>query len=165
VTSSASSNVTVPIVTAVSSGGFALLGVGVSSWWSGRREKARFRTESVLELAGMERLIWGEDWIELQAHLQRQQARLAIGGVPEDLIQSFRTISIACWRDLQANIVGSGGQEPGIDTKLLGVREAVHCAIRMYLLREGHRSGRRESRSAALARVRIVQQRAWLSDA
>lgn len=151
-----SSDVTVAIVTAVSSGGFALLGVGFSSFWSNRHEKSRFRTESVLELAGMERLIWGEDWTELQVYLQRQQARLAIGGVPEDLIQAFHDISIACWRDLQTSIVNSGGEQPGISSNLLRAREAVHLAVRMYLIGEQSRRDRHDARLAALEQVVAV---------
>jgi hypothetical protein len=132
-------NVTFAVITGISSGGFALLGVGLNSWWSGRREKAAFR---VLELAGMERLIWGENWTELQAHLQRQQARMAIGGVPPDLIQIFHDISVACWRDLQATIELSAGEQRGIGTKLLEARELVHQAVRMCLLRDGWRRSR-----------------------
>ena len=39
-------------------------------------------SETALELAGMERLVWGDDWTELEAHLQREEARLAIARVP-----------------------------------------------------------------------------------
>ncbi|HKT83456.1 MAG TPA: hypothetical protein VJQ84_06425 [Solirubrobacterales bacterium] len=97
----------------------------------------------------MERLIWGGDWIELKAHLQRQEARLAVAGVPAELIQAFRSISIACWEDLQRTTERSSGQNPGISKGLLDAREAVHDAARGYLLCRGSRV----SRAAASARA------------
>jgi hypothetical protein len=48
------------------------------------QEQARaFRIEAALELAGMERLVWGDDWIELQVYLQRQQSRMAAVGLAQ----------------------------------------------------------------------------------
>jgi hypothetical protein len=145
-------------ITSLSSGGFALLGVGVSNWMAARRERATFRTETVLELAGMERLVWGEDWVELQAHLQRQEARLAVGGVPDDLVQAFHDISLACWHNLQESIERSAGQEPGIRTQLLDARQLVHRAARAYLLRDEKRSVQAELRREAVTTTRSVLQ-------
>jgi hypothetical protein len=119
------------------SGGFALAGVGVNSWIATRREHAGFGRETALELAGMERLVWGDDWIELTTNLERQEARWAVAGVPADLILDFRTISISCWQDLQRTVERSAGQHAGIGKGLLEARQAVHQAALAYLLKNG----------------------------
>jgi hypothetical protein len=82
----------------------------------------------------MERHVWGTDWIELQAHLQRQEARLVVARVPQDLVEAFRTISEACWKDLQRSIEASDGEHPGIKLALLEARRSVHRAVNGYLL-------------------------------
>jgi hypothetical protein len=101
----------------------------------------------------MERLVWGDDWIELNAHLQRQEARWAVAGVPADLIQAFHAISVACWQDLQATVERSGGEHPGISKRLLEAREAVHEGARAYLLRQGSRASRDALRARATKAV------------
>jgi hypothetical protein len=73
------------LIAGLLSGGFALGGVIATLWWQARREDARFRTETALELAELERLVWGDDWVILWVALQRQDARLAVARVPDDL--------------------------------------------------------------------------------
>ena len=95
----------------------------------------------------MERQIWGSDWVELQSHLQRQEARMAVAGVPATLVDAFRNVSTECWRDLQRSIEISDGEQPGISSSLLDERQTIHRAIRAHLL------GEREA--AALTRVAL----------
>ena len=130
------SEIGVVIVSSIASGGFALLGVGLSDRRARRRARDEFRTETALELAGMERHIWETNWIELQVQLQRQEARLAVAGVPDDLVQALRAVSERCWSDLQDHIERSGGDEPGITSRLIEAYRAVHRAIRAYLIKE-----------------------------
>lgn len=143
-----SSQVLIPVATGLLAGGFALLGVFVSNWTAARRERATFRTETALELPHMERLVWGDDWVELSAHLQRQEARLAVAGVPHDLVEAFREISKACWRDQRESLERSDGEQ-GMSLALVHPREHVHRAINAYLLRQdGRRSRERLRRNA-----------------
>ena len=81
----------VAIVSSVAAGGFALLGAGAGDWRARRREKQSFKTESALELAGMERHVWGDDWVELRAHIERQTARMAVAGVPSESSRRSKT--------------------------------------------------------------------------
>jgi hypothetical protein len=136
------SNSAVAIIAGALSGGFALAGVGVSNWLAGRRERAAFRRETALELAGMERLVWGESWVELEAHLQRQEVRLAEGNVPSGLIRDFHDISVGAWRDRKQTIRESGGERQGMGSEFIDARRAVHEAARAYLLGNGSRASR-----------------------
>lgn len=138
------------------SGGFALAGVGLSNWTSARREHRVFGRETALELAGMERLVWGDSWIELKAHLQRQEDRLAVAGLPDDLIDDFRAISIACWRDQHESGEHSGGEHRGMSKRLVEARQAVHGAARAELLRRGSRRSRRTLRAEASTLVQTA---------
>jgi hypothetical protein len=63
--------------------------------------------------------------VELQAHLQRQEARFAVTEVPDDPVQAFHDISLACpcWRDLQEGIERSPGEQRSIRTELLDARQ------------------------------------------
>jgi hypothetical protein len=144
------------VVTSVASGGFALLGVGVTNLTTARREQARFRTETALELASLERLIWGEEWVDLEVQLQQQAARLSVAGVPDDLSEVLREISLACWRDGRASFEQSGGEYGGIALRLNEARRHVDRAVRAYLLRKGRRSTRDKDRRAAVAAVQSV---------
>jgi hypothetical protein len=94
----------VAIVCSVAAGGFARLGAGAGDWRARRREKQSFKTETALELAGMERHVWGDDWVELRAHIERQTARMAVAGVTSELVAAFEDISHACWRDRRDHI-------------------------------------------------------------
>jgi hypothetical protein len=151
-----SSNVEIAIVSGLLSGGFAVLGGAITTLTASRREVRNFRTETALELAGMERFVWGNSWTELEAHLERQQARLTVAGVPEDLVTAFQSISLACWRDLRDSRELSGGEDSGIAKELLEARREVHRAIRAHLLREKQRSSRDDLRRAATTRVETV---------
>jgi hypothetical protein len=102
-----------------------------SNWTAARRERTRFRTETALELAEMERTVWGDNWIELNVDLQRLEARLAVAGVPDDLVQAFHDISVRCWRDLQEDI-DMDAEQPGINKEFLDARRLVHAAARAY---------------------------------
>jgi hypothetical protein len=51
----------VAIVSSLAAGGFALLGASVGDWRTRHRDRANFRTETALELAGMERHVRGDD--------------------------------------------------------------------------------------------------------
>lgn len=136
------SDASLALISGILSGGFALAGVGLSNLLSTRRGRSTFGQETALELAGMERLVWGDSWIELTTHLQRQEARWAITGVPERLIHDFHRISIACWEDLQKTVERSAGEHPGIGKSLLDARQAVHEAARAHLLRSGTQASR-----------------------
>ena len=131
----------VAIVSSLAAGGFALLGTGAADWRARRRDKANFKTETALELAGMERHVWGDDWVELRAHLERQTARMAVSGVPSELVAAFEEISQACWRDRRDSVEESCEDgDVGISTQLLDARSAVHRALRAQLLDEADKS-------------------------
>jgi hypothetical protein len=140
----------VAVISGVLSGGFALAGVGLSGIAASRRERAEFSRETALELAGMERLVWGDSWIELTTEIQRQEARWAIAGVPADLIQAFRASSVACWRDQRQTVERSAGQHAGIGKDLLEARETVQEAARAFLLRSGSVGSREALRIHAI---------------
>ncbi|HEX9966858.1 MAG TPA: hypothetical protein VGB06_02820 [Solirubrobacterales bacterium] len=149
----------IAIISGALSGGFALAGVGVSSWIASRRQRAEFREETVLELAGMERLVWGDNWIELNAHLQRQQARWSISGLPSSLVDDFQAISKACWRDGRQTVEQSSGKHHMISVTLLDAREAVHNAARAALMREGSRRYRESLVADASAQIEAARAR------
>jgi hypothetical protein len=149
------SEVTIAI-TSICSGSFALLGVGLSNRLGRQRDQAAFRAETALELAGMERLVWGDSWIELQAHIQRQQSRLIIAGVPGELVTALGLISVACWQDLRAHVERPDGVAAGIRRELLAARTTVHGSARAELLCEGSRASRRQMRTTALRSVEMA---------
>lgn len=136
-------NSAIALISGGLSGGFALAGVALSNWTSSLRDQRVFGRETALELAGMERLVWGDSWIELQAHLQRQEDRLAVAGLPDALINDFRAISGACWRDQHDSVEHSGGEHRGMNIALAEAREAIHRAARAELLKRGSRRTRR----------------------
>lgn len=144
---------TIALISGVLSGGFALGGVALSSWTTRRRERRVFGRETALELAGMERLVWGDSWIELKAHLQRQEDRLAVAGLPDELVGNFRRISTACWRDQHETAEHSGGEHRGMSTSLVEARQAIHDAARAELLNQGTRRSRKALRADAAALV------------
>lgn len=127
----------VTIVSTLSAGGFALLGAGFADGRARRREHSAFRTESALELADMERLVWGDDWVELQVHLERQRARMTVARVPNELIGAFDRVCTACWPERQDRL--DNDEEGGISTSLLTPRRMVYRAIRAHLLGEPDR--------------------------
>jgi hypothetical protein len=77
--------------------------------------------------------------VELQAHLQRQEARFAVTEVPDDLVQALHDISLACWRDLKEGIERSAGEQRGT------VR---NCSMRSSSCIEQHAHAWFEMRSA-----------------
>lgn len=143
----------ITIVSIVSAGSFALLGAELADRRARRRERASFRTETALELAAMERHIWGDDWAELQAHIERQRARMMVGGVPSDLIDAFDELSAACFRDSQRSLKMSNEEMRGIGVSLLHARKATHKAIRAHLLEELDRNKRRRDALDAAERA------------
>jgi hypothetical protein len=94
--------------------------------------------------------------VGLEVELQRQEARLALAGVPDDLIKVFHDISNACWQYLQQSIEESAGVDPGINTGLLEARRLVHRALGAYLLREQRRARTEDLRREAIAATRRV---------
>ena len=96
--------------------------------------------------------------MELQAHLQRQEARFAVMEVPDDLVQAFHDISLACRRDLQEGIKRSAGEQRGIRTELLDARQLVHRAARAYLVRDEKRPVQAELRREAVATTESLLQ-------
>src|SRR5690349_3862670 len=123
----------VALLTGLLSGGFALAGVGMNNWTTARRDRRRFQTETALELASIERFIWRENWIDLNVHLQSQEARLAVAGVPTDLIEALHRVAVASWYDLHHDIE-LGLPEPGIKTDLLHALHLVNRAMRAHLV-------------------------------
>jgi hypothetical protein len=146
------------VVTSIASGGFALLGGGLNSWTVMWRDRKKIGGDTALELADTERWIWTEgEWMELNIGLQRQEARLAFAGVPDDLIEAFHEITIACWRDLQFDIeVREPEPGPGIALELLEARRKVMRAAGGYLLRNRRRAQRETLRRDAVLSVREV---------
>jgi len=138
------------LVTGLVSGGVALLGTWISNWFSIRREDKAFRTQTALELAGIERLVWKGDWLELNAQLQRQEARLAVARVPDDLILAFRSITQRSRRDIAESDEYSGGEHIGLNLDFVNAGDAVNRAVRAFLLRTDGRRGREELRRAAV---------------
>jgi hypothetical protein len=144
------------LIASLASGGFALLGVGLSNLMASRRQGAAFRTETALELASNERYVWAQDWIELQIDLERVEARLAVAGVPGDLVTAFRDISEACWRDRTRHIDPVDPDERvqwGIREDLLEGRRLAQRAIRAELLRNDTRDSRIELVERAIEEI------------
>jgi hypothetical protein len=141
----------VVIASSLSTGGFALLGVGFSNVMAARRERRQFRTETALELGEVERQVWGDDWTELEARLQRQETRLAIAGIPEDLVQALHDSTVFCWRDNYHGLETTG--QGGISSELLDGRRKANRAIGAYLLNRGTRSSREELRREVVEEV------------
>ncbi len=146
----------IALIAGLLSGGFALLGAMVNDWNARRRERQRFRTETALDLAELERLIWGDNWTDLNLHLERQETRLAIVGISQDLIKALREVSVRCWRDLQESIELSGGEQPGINTAFLDARRATNRAVGAYLLKRETRSARQKLERQAVEEVERV---------
>jgi hypothetical protein len=144
------------LLTGLLSGGFALLGVGATTWNANRREDARFRRETALELAGTERLIWGDSWVELNVNLKRHETRLGIAGVPEDLIEAFHNVSVECWRDNQDSLERSGGEQSGIEIELGRTRRLVERAAESYLVARGKDEDREQPRVEAVTETERV---------
>jgi hypothetical protein len=109
------------------------LGVGVNNWTAARREHRRFRTETALELAGIERALWDESWLDLNALLLKHEARMAVAGVPSELIESVRRLSLASWYD-RREAEEQGLPEVGIKKDLLDALRLQLRAVRAYLL-------------------------------
>jgi hypothetical protein len=154
----------IALLTGLMSGGFALLGGTVTNRYARRRDDTAFRRETALELAGMERLIWGESWVDLEVELQRQGSRLAVAGVPDDLIQAFRAISQNCWHYLDADRAISPDGEGGISSGLLRTRERVHSAIRAYLLKNETPWKRKARRVEAITATRLSLEDPYLRE-
>jgi hypothetical protein len=144
------------VITSLSAGGFALLGAGLNNWWGVQREKQAFRRESALELADTERMVWGDDWIDLNIQLEKQDTRLLFAGVPNDLVHALHDISEGCWRDLRFNDEMSGGEQPGISADLIEARRLVIRAIGERLTRRTRRPSRDRLRHEAVAAVNKV---------
>lgn len=145
------------VITSLASGGFALAGVGLSNWMAARREGRAFRSGAALELAGLESLIWRGEWVDLESELQRQRARLAVSGVPDDLIDALSVISLACWRNHRRGLELFGEEEGGgIRTELIEARQLVHSALGAYLLGNKRGSAREALRTQAVSTAERV---------
>lgn len=83
------SEIGVAVVSSIASGGFALLGVGLSDPRARRRARDEFSTETALELAGMERHIWETSWIELHVHELVESERAFAETAPEARWEDF----------------------------------------------------------------------------
>ncbi len=117
---------------ALSSGGFALLGVGMANWLAGRRESRTFRRQVAIDLAEVERLVWGDDLLALHVELQRLNARLTIAGVPSDVVETLNTVSLACFQSIQDDLEQSGGKHRGINPELSDARRALQEVAGSY---------------------------------
>lgn len=127
----------------------------MSNLMAARRERVGFQRETALELADTERDIWQDSWIELNVHLERLDARLASGGVPQELIQGLRDVSVLCWRDRQEG-VKSGSSRPAIGVILLEARRLVSRVCVAYLLGNEGKAIRREMSDTALQKCRDI---------
>src|SRR5262245_51362973 len=94
-----SENVQIAVIAGLLSGGFAIVGGFVTELLAALRTSRLFRIETALSLAANEHLIWKSGWLPLQTHLEEQQTRLAVAGVPETLNDALRDASFLCWAD------------------------------------------------------------------
>jgi hypothetical protein len=145
--------IAVAAISAGASGTFALLGVATTNWLTAKRERRAFRVETAMMLADTERLTWGESFQELSTHLQRLDARLAVVGVPEDLVETYPSVCRQCFRDNRATLERSGGEHTGMDANLLDSQHALHRAIQAHLLRRGSARARAQLRADAMAQA------------
>jgi hypothetical protein len=148
--------VAIAAVTAGASGGFALLGVAMTNWGTARRERRDFRFQTATALADTERLTWGDDWLELASHLQRLDARLAVAGVPQDLIETYGSVCRLCFTDVQATLERSGGQHGGMKSRLADSQRVLYRAIQAHLLRQHSARARANADTAAIEQARAV---------
>jgi len=147
------------VASTLASGGFALLGVGLSNSLASRRERRNVRRETALELADTERDIWEAKWIELNIQLERLDARLASEGISPDLIQALRDLSVYCWRDRTEMIEAVGEERAGISSELLEARRLIARACVTTLVSSGSRR-----RRAALSREALTEAHRVLTD-
>lgn len=147
----------VALIVAVLSGGFAIAGVLASDWLARRREDRQSRATTAVELAEGEVHVWGDNWVDLNVQLERQETQLAIAQVPDGLIKALREISEMCWNDHQETIIDEDGEEVhAISTALIDARRSVNRAIAAELLRSGSASSRQELRDDALSTVKRI---------
>lgn len=142
------------VVTSVASGGFALAGAFVNNAMASRRDDRKVAAETALTIADTEKLMWTVGgWTDLNIALQRQEARLAFAGVPEDLIAALHGLTLAAWHDYQvpAGFAEDGAEMHGIATRYLTARSAVSRAVAAYLLGKKRRSGRQRKDALAAA--------------
>ena len=137
-----SENVQIALIAGLLSGGFVTLGALLTEFLAGFRTGRRFRVDTALALAANEHLIWIDEWLPLQTHLEEQQTRLAVAGVPEVLADA----SVLCRAD-RIDGLEMGNEHAGINTEFLAARRGVLGAIGAYLLR-------RESGAALMQRLK-----------
>jgi len=149
-------------ISSVASGSFALLGVAVSNRMTRNRERGRFRSDAALALADLEAAVWGDNWIELQAEVQRQQARLTIAGVGEDLAEALALVAVASWADRRAHVERVERLDAGIRSDLLDARQFGRSSCARVTARRGQ-GRRRDAVGAVTAAVGDRASRRWLA--
>jgi hypothetical protein len=142
--------VEIAIVSAVGSGGFALLGAWLTGLQNGRRAARDFRHAAAVETADMARRVWGGGWSDFQADLEKLRVRLQIAGVPDDLTTAYLNASKACWRDAER----TKGQLPDGEAGVLNLLLAAHSSAQDAVVADlRHARGRKAERRKAVATV------------
>ena len=154
-----SENVQIALIAGLLSGGFAILGALFTELLAGSRTSRQFRVDTALALAANEHLIWEDHWLPLHTHLEEQQTRLAVAGVPGVLGDALFDAAHLCWADRMEGMEIHGAEHAGINTDFLAARRKVLDAIGAHLLRRGSRSSR-----AALEREAVATVRGLLAD-
>jgi hypothetical protein len=127
---------------------------------TGRREERQLAAGTALGVAESEKLIWTiGGFTDLNIALQRQEARLAFAGVPDDLTKALHRVTLACWRDYQdpKGYDEQGEEERGITTSLLDARLALSRAVAAYLLRKKLRSRKQRAEALDVANAELAE--------
>jgi hypothetical protein len=112
------------LVASLSSGGFALLGVELSSRRTHWRDRTAFARETAFELVAIDGLLRSQDWLEHDAQLERIVTRLEFADVRADLVDAVAAVARACWHDHQTD-----GSRLSVRKDLLEARGALVGAV------------------------------------
>lgn len=166
--------VLISLISALGSGGFALLGVAIADRRTRKRDEIAFRRQTALSLPDLEPLMWGEELRVLHAALSRVETSMLVAGLSKEHANRLVLAHLACWYDADRTRTGSGGERAGILSELLQAREISTGVARELLLAEpgqavlpapdaianadaALRAAAKKSRSAYLAtRVRLL---------
>jgi hypothetical protein len=91
-----------------------------------------------------------------QVPADRLDARLAVAGVPEDLIETFGSLCRLCFSDVQATLERSGGQDSGMSGRLADGQRVLYRAIQAHLLRQHGARARATADAAAIEQARAA---------
>jgi hypothetical protein len=108
-----------------------VLGVSSSYLLSIRQSRSQFRVETALEIAASEKHVWSVDesaFSELNAVVQRIEARLVVARIDHELRSAFATVTLECWYSVRES-VEIDPHNYAISSKVLEARQSVTTAV------------------------------------